>query len=196
MHRTTTTAALLVTVAASAVSGCVTVAGQPGARVPSPTATPPAAPLARDTEPHEVRAPALEALELIVPTHQATPEARATGATSERPASSAPAGPAQPAAPGRATSRPDTSPTEKRGPASIPGKAGRPPLPTHVPDIPGLTVAPPGQGKGHGQGRGKGQGPLPGGPPTWAGLCSVGERYGGWPADSPQARICRETYGR
>ncbi|MFC9653644.1 hypothetical protein ACFQ65_31190 [Streptomyces sp. NPDC056450] len=31
--------------------------------------------------------------------------------------------------------------------------------------------------------------------PAFADVCTLGERYGKWPKDSPQARICRETYG-
>lgn len=27
-------------------------------------------------------------------------------------------------------------------------------------------------------------------------VCALGREYGGWPADSPQARICQDTYGR
>ncbi|MEW1685695.1 hypothetical protein [Streptomyces sp. NPDC093594] len=29
-----------------------------------------------------------------------------------------------------------------------------------------------------------------------ADVCALGREYGGWPADSPQARICQDTYGR
>ncbi|MFJ4437557.1 hypothetical protein [Streptomyces sp. NPDC088923] len=27
------------------------------------------------------------------------------------------------------------------------------------------------------------------------GVCALGRTFGGWPADSPQARICRDAYG-
>ncbi|WP_432117587.1 hypothetical protein [Streptomyces sp. bgisy032] len=27
-------------------------------------------------------------------------------------------------------------------------------------------------------------------------VCALGRRYGGWRADSPEATICRDTYGR
>lgn len=41
---------------------------------------------------------------------------------------------------------------------------------------------------------------LPGGGGSSTGggsdICALGREYGGWPADSPQARICRDTYGR
>ncbi|MFJ9032876.1 hypothetical protein ACIRQP_30980 [Streptomyces sp. NPDC102274] len=31
--------------------------------------------------------------------------------------------------------------------------------------------------------------------PAVVDVCALGERYGKWPEDSPQARICHETYG-
>ncbi|MEV6117387.1 hypothetical protein AB0L59_34110 [Streptomyces sp. NPDC052109] len=69
MHRTTTTAALLVTVAVSALSGCVTVQ-HPAAPGP-PRQTTPSLPTAPrpdgSTEPRVVQAPAQEALEMTGP---------------------------------------------------------------------------------------------------------------------------------
>lgn len=32
-------------------------------------------------------------------------------------------------------------------------------------------------------------------PPAAGGICALGQGYGGWQADSPEARICREAYG-
>lgn len=32
--------------------------------------------------------------------------------------------------------------------------------------------------------------------PNSSDLCALGRRYGGWRADSPEATICRDTYGR
>ncbi|MFJ8467887.1 hypothetical protein [Streptomyces swartbergensis] len=32
--------------------------------------------------------------------------------------------------------------------------------------------------------------------PDNADVCALGRRYGGWRADSPEATICRDTYGR
>ncbi len=32
--------------------------------------------------------------------------------------------------------------------------------------------------------------------PRNAEVCALGRRYGGWPSDSPEAVICRSTYGR
>ncbi|POX58537.1 hypothetical protein C3492_37270 [Streptomyces sp. Ru62] len=72
MHRTTTTAALLVTVAVSALSGCVTV------RHATPTGSPPDSAPSRPTvtrpdgsaEPRVVQAPAREALERTGPSRR------------------------------------------------------------------------------------------------------------------------------
>nr|WSY56550.1 hypothetical protein OG999_44710 [Streptomyces sp. NBC_00886] len=70
MHRTTTTATLLVTVAVSALSGCVTVQRPPA---PAPPAAPSQASVPHpdgSAEPQVVQAPAREALELIDPSHR------------------------------------------------------------------------------------------------------------------------------
>ncbi|MEV0173772.1 hypothetical protein AB0I00_21960 [Streptomyces sp. NPDC050803] len=67
MHRTTTTAALLVTVAVSALSGCVTVQRPPVTAPPAPPSQPPAPGANGRSEPQIVQAPAQEALELIGP---------------------------------------------------------------------------------------------------------------------------------
>lgn len=32
--------------------------------------------------------------------------------------------------------------------------------------------------------------------PKDTGVCALGRRYGGWKPDSPEATICRDTYGR
>lgn len=71
VHRTTTTATLLVTVAVSALSGCVTV--QHPSLAPGPPVTPsqPAAPRPDGrAEPQVVQAPAQEALQLIESTRK------------------------------------------------------------------------------------------------------------------------------
>ncbi|MEU7055812.1 hypothetical protein [Streptomyces sp. NPDC046197] len=86
MHRTTTTATLLVTVAVSALSGCVTVQRPPA---PGPRAAPtwPSGPRPDgSTEPRAVQAPAREALEMVGPPHD-----RSTTAHTRAPA--APAAP-------------------------------------------------------------------------------------------------------
>lgn len=63
----------------------------------------------------------------------------------------------------------------------------------------------PGKGRKTGDGRLRGGLPvtlppllpkLPDRPPRSRGeVCALGEKYGGWRADSDQARICRGTYG-
>ncbi|MFE7859225.1 hypothetical protein [Streptomyces sp. NPDC057403] len=74
MHRTTTTAALLVTVAVAALTGCVTVQRPP---VPGPPPTAPSQPSAPrpdgEREQQTVQAPAKEALEMIGPSRRAEP---------------------------------------------------------------------------------------------------------------------------
>ncbi|MFI5572198.1 hypothetical protein ACIA6T_33665 [Streptomyces sp. NPDC051740] len=124
MHRTTTTATLLVTVAVSALSGCVTVHRPlaPGpATAPSQGSEP--RPVGGD-ETEVVQAPAREALEMIGPS---------------RP-SKTPASPSHRAAP-RATPERDTPPDDRNGQArsARPGTGGngRPRLPaTDLPDVP------------------------------------------------------------
>ncbi|MFI1167367.1 hypothetical protein ACH4UM_28145 [Streptomyces sp. NPDC020801] len=66
MHRTTTTATLLVTVAVAALAGCVTVQ-RPPASGPSAPARPAAPRPDGNAEPRDVQAPALEALETVGP---------------------------------------------------------------------------------------------------------------------------------
>ncbi|KFK86334.1 hypothetical protein IX27_29705 [Streptomyces sp. JS01] len=90
-----------------------------------------------------------------------------------------PARPSSPAPPAAG------SPTETRraGPAGAarpPERADPPPLraPDRAPRVPSVTV--PALPR------------VPGG----ADVCALGRRYGGWPAGSPQARICSEAYGR
>ncbi|MFI2205205.1 hypothetical protein ACH47Z_31380 [Streptomyces sp. NPDC020192] len=75
MHRTTTTAALLVTVAVSALSGCVSVQ-RPATPAPPPDTAPtlPTAPRPDgSTEPRVVQAPAQQALEMVEPAEQSQP---------------------------------------------------------------------------------------------------------------------------
>ncbi|MFE6158236.1 hypothetical protein ACFQ7F_04865 [Streptomyces sp. NPDC056486] len=84
MHRTTTTATLLVSVAVTAVSGCVSVDRQP---VQGPTAAharPPAPRPDGSAHPRVVEAPAREALELIEPPRGPAPST--TGSAAKAPA--------------------------------------------------------------------------------------------------------------
>ncbi|MFS8200009.1 hypothetical protein ACLVWQ_15140 [Streptomyces sp. CWNU-52B] len=126
MHRTSTTAALLVTVAVSAVSaavsGCTTVQRPSAPALPSPPTLSEPRPDSRG-EPQVVQAPAREALELIGPSHR--PPAPASASARTRPAGPA-AGPADPPRhapadpPRRSESRrPEHRPVD-RGPASVP----------------------------------------------------------------------------
>ncbi|WP_329407669.1 hypothetical protein OG802_05330 [Streptomyces sp. NBC_00704] len=90
MHRTTTTATLLVTVALSALSGCVTVQRPP---VPGPAAAPsePSVPRPDGRAGTQiVQAPVREALEMAEPSRE--PEGRRTERRRE-PAEEPPAGP-------------------------------------------------------------------------------------------------------
>ncbi|MFI8241754.1 hypothetical protein ACIF83_31555 [Streptomyces sp. NPDC085866] len=116
MHRTTTTAALLVTVAVSALSGCVTVP-RPATPAPPPDTAPsqPSSPRPDGSaEPRVVQAPAREALDMVGPSkhrHPVRPTAtphRAPAAPPDTHRTSAP--PAHP----RPHPRPD-HPREQRG---------------------------------------------------------------------------------
>ncbi|MFE5038753.1 hypothetical protein [Streptomyces sp. NPDC056683] len=153
MHRTTTTAALLVTVTVSALSGCVTVQ-HPAAPGPPPGTAPSLPSVPRtdgSAEPRVVQAPVKEALEMVGPSrppHRAAPHA---------PAPAYPAGRRPPAAPRAVTPQP---PTARR---SHSPQAGLPGLSHSVPKAPDV--------------------------------CALGEQYGGWAADSTQARVCEQAYG-
>ncbi|MBU6529971.1 hypothetical protein HZS56_02380 [Streptomyces sp. A108] len=166
VHRTTTTATLLVTVAVTALAGCTTVRGpatadQPGAGVRS-SAPRPEGPAA----PRVVQAPAREALEMIGPSPSSeggTGEPRRT----KRPAPAAPHD--APAAP----SHPGQQPPSAR--PAAPEHTGRP-----APSRPQAPALPGSSGKDAGKN---------------ADVCSLGKRYGGWRPGSPEARICEQAYG-
>ncbi|MGW0767455.1 hypothetical protein [Streptomyces sp. NPDC002676] len=151
MHRTTTTAALLFTVAVSALSGCVTVPG-PATPGPPPDTVPsqPTAPRPDGSaEPRVVQAPAREALEMVGPPRHP-----------ERPAPTA-------------AHRPTAAPPVTRRPPAPPA----PPRPDHPRRTP--VQAP----------------DLPQPAPKAPDVCALGTKYGGWQKDSPEAVICRQTYG-
>ncbi|CAM5605966.1 hypothetical protein LZP81_08145 [Streptomyces parvulus] len=167
VHRTRTTATLLVTVAVTALTGCTTVQSPatadpagPGARSSAPRPDGPA-------EPRVVQAPAREALEMI-----GSPPA------SDGPAARKP----RPAEPPAARPRPEPpaprARPEQRPRPEAPARTERPTPPgPKVPDLPHPTSA----------GRAPGQN---------ADVCSLGKRYGGWRPGSPEARICEQAYGR
>ncbi|WP_435796922.1 hypothetical protein [Streptomyces flaveolus] len=127
VHRTTTTATLLVTVAVSALSGCTTV--QP-ASVPAGGAHPSAPRPDGPADPRAVQAPAREALEMIGPSPspgRASDEPRRTA----RP--TAPARSEPPAARPEPRSRPARPEAPRR-----PGGTSREPR-VDAPDVPRLT---------------------------------------------------------
>ncbi|MFF6780749.1 hypothetical protein [Streptomyces sp. NPDC012510] len=166
MHRPTTTATLLVTVAVSALTGCVT------ARQPSPPQAPPVPSLPSQprpdgtTETQIVEAPAREALELIGPPRKPSPSASIKPKAA--PSTSATTPPPPPTAPKPTKARP--APVERHGP---------PPSESHphveVPPLPKT---------------------IPTQPPQNGDVCALGHKYGGWGKDTPQAAICKDVYGR
>ncbi|MFI8092730.1 hypothetical protein ACIF9R_31150 [Streptomyces sp. NPDC086080] len=162
MHRTTTTATLLVTVAVLALPGCVTVQRPlaPGPATTSPGFGP--RPVGGN-ETQIVQAPASEALEMV-----GTPRSPKT-----------PASPSHRAAPTTAPDR-DTPADGRNGQTRAPRPEPDNPVPTRHPSVE-LPDAAASMRPGTG-----GQ----------ADLCALGREYGGWPADSPQAAICQDTYGR
>ncbi|GAA3814764.1 hypothetical protein ACFS5L_35855 [Streptomyces phyllanthi] len=168
MHRTTTAAALLVTVAVSALSGCVTAQHPP---VPGAPSAPSHASAPRPdglAEPRIVQAPAREALERVGPR-----EALERLGPRHTPT---PTEPAVSAAPRRFASLPGTAPAATpRSPRPAPSADAGPRLPDPVVAFPRDLPQ-----------------PLPG-----AGdMCAPGRKYDGWGKDSTWTVICEEMYGR
>lgn len=133
VHRTTTTAALLVTVAVSALSGCVTVQRPPAADPPAAPARSSAPRPDGSAEPRVVQAPAREALERVGPSSP-RPAARTTA-----PAVSAPLAeqrrPPSAHHHGRLPSHPVPAPQRRRPPqprGEVPGGARPAPRTTDV----------------------------------------------------------------
>ncbi|MFF5480523.1 hypothetical protein ACFY5C_24725 [Streptomyces sp. NPDC012935] len=166
MHRTTTTATLLVTVAVSALSGCTTVERPPTSEAPAAPSRPSAPQPSGHRDPEIVQAPAREALAFIGPSRRPTPSASA--ARSASPGSPPPAH-TPPATDARPHSRPERH--EPRRPAPEEPKAP----PFKIPDVPDSTRPD---------------------VPKNTNVCALGKQYGGWRADSPESRICEQTYGR
>ncbi|MFF7791802.1 hypothetical protein [Streptomyces sp. NPDC007991] len=170
VHRTTTTATLLVTVAVSALSGCVTVQrplapGPPAA--PARTSAPQPEEL---SETQIVQAPAREALELIETSRRPEPAASPSHLTTP------PAAPQQRRQPpGPRDARP--RPVRPERPEPAPRGPWRPH--TGLPDIPESVRQ-----------------DIRENVPNTTDVCALGRRYGGWRADSPEATICRDMYGR
>lgn len=181
VHRTTTTATLLVTVAVSALTGCVTVQ-RPPVSGPPPTTAPSQPPGPVDArpdgqaEPQIVQAPAQEALSMIDPSPSSKPgraaqrddRAPGTAAAPAQPRDRQPAHahPAHPERPGRRAHpepwHPDTS-HHRQPRVDIPDVARS--VPKSVP-------------KGAKD------------------VCALGRKYGRWQEGSPESVICEGTYGR
>ncbi|MCX5206828.1 hypothetical protein OG897_36195 [Streptomyces sp. NBC_00237] len=173
---TRTAATLLVGVAVSAVSGCVSAdagqAGQPGRPGPPaveyPAAQQPHAPqlphlIGNGGSPDQlVEAPVHEVLEAaLLPSERVPGPAAAPPATGESP---------------RKAERDQPKKPARRDAPEPP--APHQPAPRHKPD------------------RKPDRGPaLPKLPTSAADVCALGTGYGGWKHNSPEARICRETYG-
>ncbi|MFF5969218.1 hypothetical protein ACFY64_37100 [Streptomyces collinus] len=174
MHRTTTTATLLLTVAVSALSGCTTTVPHPSAPGPSAAPSrPSAAEREGEAETQIVQAPAREALQLIEEASR-RPEPAAPATRPAAPPAAAPE-PGTPQPGHRAVrprpARPEHPEPARRGPQR--SNAGLPDVPESVRQDVERSV-----------------------PNDNADVCALGRRYGGWRADSPEARICRDTYGR
>ncbi|MEU2727039.1 hypothetical protein ABZ650_04780 [Streptomyces griseoviridis] len=173
MHRTTTTATLLVTVAVSALTGCVTVQRPPVSGPAAAPVQPSSAPRPEGRGGEQVvQAPAREALEMIGPSPR-----------DDRP------------------SRPHSAPSAAgSGTDSVPSSDGRPQAPKvpHAPPRPHPRAAHPEQRPRHPGHAPRAQFPDPakGVPRSQADVCALGRKYGGWPADSPQSMVCGQTYGR
>ncbi len=119
-----------------------------------------------------MQAPAREALQLIEEaSHRPEPAASAS-----RPAAPAAAPPAHGTSlPGHHDVRPRPARPERPEPAA------RPPQRSHtgLPDVSSSVRQDVGKSV-----------------PNSSDVCALGRRYGGWRADSPEATICRDTYGR
>ncbi|MEW2392657.1 hypothetical protein AB0933_30270 [Streptomyces venezuelae] len=166
MHRSTTTAALLVSVAVSAVAsaavtGCTSVERPSGPGPAVATAPQPAPRTDGEQRPKVVQAPAREALQRMDPPRVPAPRRTDTAVgTGPEPTPSAPSLPR----------------TDRRNPAPAAAPARRP-SPAR-PDAGATRPAPAG---------------VPAAPVT--DVCALGEAYGKWRPNSPEAVICRDAYG-
>ncbi|WP_432157090.1 MULTISPECIES: hypothetical protein [unclassified Streptomyces] len=173
MQRTTTTATLLVTVAVSALSGCMTVQQRPPVPGPRPAApSQPSAPRPEgQAEAQVVQAPVQEALEMVGVPPEADGAARSERPGAERPPGDAarerPRQPERPRVPERPRPRP-AHPSPRRAAHSGAG----------VPDPQDLSREVTREVRKN------------------ADVCALGKKYGGWRSGSPEAVICEETYGR
>jgi len=125
VHRTTTTATLLVTVAVTALSGCVTVQRAPASGPPTAPSRPAAPRPDGKAEPQIVQAPAREALGLIGPSRKPSPGVQPPHRATPPPPVAPPAAPAHRAHP---TPRPEPRRPEPR--------VAVPPVSTELPQSP------------------------------------------------------------
>jgi hypothetical protein len=166
VHRTTTTATLLVTVAVSALSGCVTVQRPPASGPPAAPTKPSAPRPDGRAEPQVVQAPAREALEMIGPSRHPDPTEPAPHPAHR----SAPTAAQQPPVP-RSHPHPHPHPRQAHP---------KPHHPHHAKPQPGVEIPDVTQQV----------------PKNTADVCALGRKYGGWKADSPESLICKQSYGR
>ncbi|MCK8437070.1 hypothetical protein G3I77_29935 [Streptomyces sp. D2-8] len=160
------------TVAVSALSGCTTVPHPPA---PGPSAAPsrPSAPQPEgEAEAQIVQAPAREALQLIEEASHRPEPAVSASRPATPPAASPERGTPQP---GRRDVRPRPARPERPEPAPRGPRRSQADLPDvseSVRQNVRKSVS------------------------NSSDVCALGRRYGGWRADSPEATICRDTYGR
>ncbi|WP_246042629.1 MULTISPECIES: hypothetical protein [Streptomyces] len=181
MHPTRTTTKLLLSVACavSAVSGCMNVTPAPmqPAGAPGTAGTPPRHEPSGQSDPVEVRAPALEALR-AGPEQPAQATASATGSGPAVPAAAEPAGSSAGTPPGGvAPPVPDIPEPLPPGSAVSPGQAGQGPRERAEPKarVPREVAE-----------------RLPVRPED---VCAFGRKHGRWAPDSPEARICGGVEG-
>ncbi|MEU0190667.1 hypothetical protein ABZ250_12505 [Streptomyces afghaniensis] len=157
--------------AVSALSGCTTVRHPPAPGLSAAPSRPPAPPPEEQPETQIVQAPAREALQFIEGSSRREPTASAP-----RPTTPSAASPERMQPPsGTRDVRP--SPARPERPAPAPRGPRRP-----YAELPGVSESV--------------RQDVHENVPDQSDVCALGRRYGGWRADSPEATICRDTYGR
>ncbi|MGW2088252.1 hypothetical protein [Streptomyces sp. NPDC001880] len=166
MQRTRITVSLLVGMAVTTLSGCVSVE-QRADVPPRPRTSGPA----QDLTPQAVLPPVHDSLGAVPTPEPSAPEPSAPepSAPASRPANTAPPDTRRPAN----AAPPDTrrAPRQQRRPSVTRPRPHRAP--------PAVTAP----------------APAPPAPVSGTGVCALGRGYGHWPAGSPQSRICDDTYG-
>jgi len=92
--------------------------------------------------------------------------------------------------------RPEPEASERHGPSTPDAAPADQPAPPHLRPRPRTRAAHPESGH-HGQPRVEVPDVSKSGPKNAKNtdVCALGRRYGGWRADSPEAVICKQTYG-